>query len=223
MSSPARPGPITGSAWFGQTHRPAEPARAGNRAGRHRPQVPEADGVREPHACSRTWSSRSPATSGVWQTLFAKLSGEQRDRIDRGAGARSACTDAARHAAPAALSHGQKQWLEIGMLLMQNPRLLLVDEPVAGMTPQEVERTAELLTVARRRALGGGGGARHGVRALDRAQVTVLHQGSVLAEGSMDEMQANPQGRRSVPGRMSHARESRASTSSTAAATSCGM
>src|SRR5690606_41268618 len=90
------------------------------------------------------------------------------------------------------LSHGQKQWLEIGMLLMQNPRLLLVDEPVAGMTPQEVERTAELLV-----SLSG----RHSVVVVARElefvrriarKVTVLHQGSVLAEGSMDEVQANP-------------------------------
>lgn len=89
------------------------------------------------------------------------------------------------------LSHGQKQWLEIGMVLMQNPRLLLVDEPVAGMTGGEVERTAKLLD-----ALAG----KHTVilvehdmafvRAIAR-QVTVLHQGSVLAEGSMDQVQAD--------------------------------
>ncbi|MFM1891793.1 MAG: hypothetical protein RLZ44_870, partial [Pseudomonadota bacterium] len=91
-----------------------------------------------------------------------------------------------------ALSHGQKQWLEIGMLLMQNPRLLLVDEPVAGMTPQEVEKTAELLV-----SLAGGHSVvvvEHDmdfVRSIAR-KVTVLHQGSVLAEGSMDEVQNDP-------------------------------
>jgi urea transport system ATP-binding protein len=91
-----------------------------------------------------------------------------------------------------ALSHGQKQWLEIGMLLMQDPQLLLVDEPVAGMTPQETERTAELLTL-----LAG----KHSVivvehdmdfvRSIART-VTVLHEGSVLAQGSIDEVQADP-------------------------------
>ena len=92
-----------------------------------------------------------------------------------------------------ALSHGQKQWLEIGMLLAQDPQLLLVDEPVAGMTPQEVERTAELLT-----SLAG----KHSVvvvehdmafvRAIAQQRVTVLHQGSVLAEGSMEQVQNDP-------------------------------
>jgi urea transport system ATP-binding protein len=92
-----------------------------------------------------------------------------------------------------ALSHGQKQWLEIGMLLMQNPRLLLVDEPVAGMTPQETERTAELLS-----SLAGDHTVivvEHDmefVRSIAR-RVTVLHQGSVLAEGTMDQVQSNPQ------------------------------
>lgn len=90
------------------------------------------------------------------------------------------------------LSHGQKQWLEIGMLLMQDPRLLLVDEPVAGMTAQETERTAELLT-----SLAGAHSVvvvEHDmefVRSIART-VTVLHEGSVLAEGSMAEVQSNP-------------------------------
>src|SRR5690606_24221457 len=90
------------------------------------------------------------------------------------------------------LSHGQKQWLEIGMLLMQDPQLLLVDEPVAGMTPQEVERTAELLL-----SLEG----KHSVIVVEHdmdfvrsiaKRVTVLHEGSVLAEGTIDEVQSNP-------------------------------
>ncbi|MDF2181048.1 urea ABC transporter ATP-binding protein UrtD [Neptuniibacter sp. CAU 1671] len=91
-----------------------------------------------------------------------------------------------------ALSHGQKQWLEIGMLLMSNPRLLLVDEPVAGMTAQETERTAELLT-----SLAGDHTVivvEHDmefVRSIART-VTVLHQGSVLAEGTMDQVQNHP-------------------------------
>ena len=90
------------------------------------------------------------------------------------------------------LAHGQKQWLEIGMLLMQEPRLLLVDEPVAGMTPAEMDRTAELL-----KSLAGS----HSVVVVEHDmgfvrsiadQVTVLHQGRVLAEGRLDELQVDP-------------------------------
>jgi urea transport system ATP-binding protein len=90
------------------------------------------------------------------------------------------------------LSHGQKQWLEIGMLLMQNPELLLVDEPVAGMTPQEIERTAALL-----QSLEG----EHSVVVVEHdmefvrsiaKRVTVLHEGRVLAEGDMNQVQADP-------------------------------
>ena len=90
------------------------------------------------------------------------------------------------------LAHGQKQWLEIGMLLMQNPELLLVDEPVAGMTPHEIERTAELL-----RSLAG----EHSVVVVEHdmafvrsiaKRVTVLHEGSVIAEGNMDKVQNDP-------------------------------
>ncbi len=90
------------------------------------------------------------------------------------------------------LAHGQKQWLEIGMLLMQEPELLLVDEPVAGMTPQEIERTAELLN-----SLAG----EHSVVVVEHdmdfvrsiaKRVTVLHEGRVIAEGDMDQVQNNP-------------------------------
>ena len=89
------------------------------------------------------------------------------------------------------LSHGQKQWLEIGMLLMQDPELLLVDEPVAGMTPQEIERTAELL-----KSLSGDHSVvvvEHDmafVRSIAR-RVAVLHEGAVIAEGDMDAVQNN--------------------------------
>ena len=68
------------------------------------------------------------------------------------------------------LSHGQKQWLEIGMLLMQEPRLLLLDEPVAGMTDEETMRTRRAVPVARRQALGRRRRARHGLHRADRAQ-----------------------------------------------------
>ncbi len=90
-----------------------------------------------------------------------------------------------------ALSHGQKQWLEIGMLIAQNPKLLLVDEPVAGMTDAETKTTAELLKdVARSHTVIVVEHDMEFVRLLG-VKVTVLHEGSVLAEGSIDEVSAN--------------------------------
>ncbi|MEO1328870.1 MAG: urea ABC transporter ATP-binding protein UrtD [Pseudomonadota bacterium] len=92
-----------------------------------------------------------------------------------------------------ALSHGQKQWLEIGMLLAQDPKLLLVDEPAAGMTPQEREHTTELLKqAATTRAVVV---VEHDMEFIRRlgCRVTVLHEGSVLAEGSIDHVTQNQQ------------------------------
>jgi len=126
----------------------------------------------------------------VWKVLFARISSEQADRID--SVLRTIGLSDKRNVLAGSLSHGQKQWLEIGMLLMQSPELLLVDEPVAGMTPQETERTAELLV-----SLSGTHSVvvvEHDmafVRSIART-VTVLHQGSVLAEGSMDQVQNDP-------------------------------
>jgi urea transport system ATP-binding protein len=123
----------------------------------------------------------------VWSTLFAKLSSTQQDFIDETL--QLIGLKQQRNKQAGSLSHGQKQWLEIGMLLVQEPHLLLVDEPVAGMTHQEMDRTAELLT-----SLAGMHSVvvvEHDmdfVRSIAR-KVTVLHQGSVLAEGSMDEVQ----------------------------------
>ena len=89
------------------------------------------------------------------------------------------------------LSHGQKQWLEIGMLLAQEPRLLLVDEPAAGMTPAEREHTTALLVeAAQTRAVVVVEHDMEFIRRLD-CRVTVLHEGSVLAEGSLDHVTAN--------------------------------
>jgi urea transport system ATP-binding protein len=89
------------------------------------------------------------------------------------------------------LSHGQKQWLEIGMLLAQDPRLLLVDEPAAGMTPAEREQTTDLLKrAAQTRAVVVVEHDMEFVRRLD-CKVTVLHEGSVLAEGSLDHVTNN--------------------------------
>lgn len=91
-----------------------------------------------------------------------------------------------------ALSHGQKQWLEIGMLLAQDPKLLLVDEPVAGMTDTETAQTAELLrSIALTRSVVVVEHDMAFVRDLD-VKVTVLHEGSVLAEGSLDHVSADP-------------------------------
>jgi urea transport system ATP-binding protein len=90
------------------------------------------------------------------------------------------------------LSHGQKQWLEIGMLLMQNAQLLLIDEPAAGMTHQEMDKTIELLQALRKK---------HTIIVVEHdmdfvrsieSPVTVLHQGSILAEGDMKQIQNNP-------------------------------
>ncbi|MFU2051293.1 urea ABC transporter ATP-binding protein UrtD [Bordetella hinzii] len=90
------------------------------------------------------------------------------------------------------LSHGQKQWLEIGMLLMQEPELMMLDEPVAGMSVSERERTAELLSrISRGRSMIV---IEHDMEFVKNIahQVTVLHQGKVLAEGSMDKVQSDP-------------------------------
>ena len=120
----------------------------------------------------------------------AKLSSEQTDRIADV----QQLIGLAEHTfkLAGALSHGQKQWLEIGMLLMQRPRLLLVDEPVAGMTHQEMDKTAELLiSLAGKHSVVVVEHDMEFVRNLSEGgrTVSVLHQGSVLAEGTMDQVQ----------------------------------
>jgi len=128
----------------------------------------------------------------VQASLRSRLTGEQLDRM--------AETLALIHLLPEVrrtaglLSHGQKQWLEIGMLLMQEPRLLLLDEPVAGMTDEETERTAELfLSLEGRHSLVV---VEHDMKFVDQLTqgwktVTVLHEGSVLAEGTLAQVQAD--------------------------------
>jgi urea transport system ATP-binding protein len=97
-----------------------------------------------------------------------------------------------RHVKAAFLSHGQKQWLEIGMLLAQEPKLLLVDEPAAGMTDAETEATAELLKdIAREKSVIVVEHDMAFVRALG-VKVTVLHEGSVISEGTIDAVSADP-------------------------------
>ncbi len=130
------------------------------------------------------------ANKGVWATLLSRLSGEQRDRIDEVLHTIGLLD--CRDQRAGSLSHGQKQWLEIGMLLMQEPQLMLVDEPVAGMTHQETERTAELLvSLAGERSVVVVEHDMEFVRSIAR-KVTVLHEGHVLAEGDMDSVQNDP-------------------------------
>jgi urea ABC transporter, ATP-binding protein UrtD len=126
----------------------------------------------------------------VWPTLLARLNGEQRDRIDEVLSTIGLLEFLERRAS--ILSHGQKQWLEIGMLLMQNPKLLLVDEPVAGMTYQETKHTVELLSsLAGRHTIIVVEHDMEFVRSIGR-RVTVLHEGRVLAEGKMQDIQDDP-------------------------------
>ena len=129
-----------------------------------------------------------------FKTLFSRLSSTQKDKIEETMkliGLKDLYNSQA-----GILSHGQKQWLEIGMLIMQEPKLLLVDEPVAGMTPQEVEKTAEILTtLSKENAVVVVEHDMEFIRSIAK-KVTVLHEGSVLAEGSMDAIQNNEQVRK---------------------------
>jgi urea transport system ATP-binding protein len=128
-------------------------------------------------------------TRGTWRTLLAKLTPERRERIEATL-SRIGLTEHSDKPA-GALSHGQKQWLEIGMLLIHDRQLLLLDEPVAGMTDRETEATAELiLDLARDRTIVVVEHDMAFVRSLG-AKVTVLHEGSVLAEGSIEHVQNN--------------------------------
>jgi urea transport system ATP-binding protein len=127
---------------------------------------------------------------GPHRNLLFTLRGEERDRIDHVLSTVHLADARDRRAGE--LSHGQKQWLEIGMLLAQDPRLLLVDEPVAGMTDAESEETAALLVeINRNHTVLVVEHDMEFVRALD-VRVTVLHEGSVLAEGSIDHVSADP-------------------------------
>jgi urea transport system ATP-binding protein len=126
----------------------------------------------------------------VWHALFGRLKQEERATIDETL--ETIGLTEVRERLAGELSHGQKQWLEIGMLLAQKPRVLLVDEPIAGMTHAETERTAELLvSLAGERTVVVVEHDMDFVRNIAK-KVTVLHEGSVLAEGSLDEVQQNP-------------------------------
>jgi len=126
---------------------------------------------------------------GVWSAIFAKVTPAQNDHIYHVLEVINLKDKA--HARAGSLAHGQKQWLEIGMLIAQDPELMLVDEPAAGMTDEETARTGELLL-----SLAG----KHTIIVIEHdmvfvrqlaSKVTVLHQGSVLCEGSLDEVQNN--------------------------------
>jgi len=124
-----------------------------------------------------------------WAVLFYRPGAADRDRVEELAG-EIGLTDQLRRRS-GELSHGQKQWLEIGMLLAQEPRLLLVDEPAAGMTLAEREHTTDILVeAARTRAVVVVEHDMEFVRRLG-CKVTVLHEGSVLAEGSLDHVTRN--------------------------------
>lgn len=180
--------PDTGSVFFGQDIdllKFSEPEIAQIGIGR-KFQKPT---VFEHHTVFENLELAMAANKRVWPTLFAKLRAEEIDRIDEIL-LQAGLIDLKHHSA-SLLSHGQKQWLEIAMLVMQQPRLLLVDEPVAGMTHQEMDKTAELL-----HSLTG----KHSVVVVEHdmdfvrsiaSDVTVLHQGSVLAEGTMEQVQSN--------------------------------
>lgn len=180
--------PDTGSVFFGQDIdllKFSEPEIAQIGIGR-KFQKPT---VFEHHTVFENLELAMAANKRVWPTLFARLGSEEIDRIDEIL-LQAGLIDLKHHSA-SLLSHGQKQWLEIAMLVMQQPRLLLVDEPVAGMTHQEMDKTAELL-----HSLTG----KHSVVVVEHdmdfvrsiaSDVTVLHQGSVLAEGTMEQVQSN--------------------------------
>ncbi len=182
--------PTSGSAFFGQTidltrMNEVQIAHAGIGRKFQRPTVFEQHSVFENLELAMKMDKR------VKPSLFFKLNSEQQGKIEailklirlNGQEARAA----------GLLSHGQKQWLEIGMLLMQEPELILLDEPVAGMSDAETARTAELLNELR---------GKHSIMVVEhdmgfvteiaqQGKVTVLHEGAVLAEGTMQQVQAD--------------------------------
>jgi urea transport system ATP-binding protein len=182
--------PTGGQAWFGQAHDLArmtevQIAHAGIGRKFQRPTVFEQHTVFENLELAMKMDKR------VRPTLFTRLNSEQAGRIE--ATLRLIRLHGQEERLAGLLSHGQKQWLEIGMLLMQEPQLILLDEPVAGMSDAETARTAELLNELR---------GKHSIMVVEhdmgfvaeiaqQGKVTVLHEGAVLAEGRMDEVQAH--------------------------------
>jgi urea transport system ATP-binding protein len=141
---------------------------------------------------------------GVFASIFRRLSSTESDRLDELL--KLIRLDGKRDWKAGLLAHGEKQWLEIGMLLAAEPKLLLVDEPAAGMTDEETHRTGELLI-----SLSG----KHSIVVVEHdmafvkqiardGNVTVLHQGTVLCEGKFDEVQSNQKVREVYLGRGKH-------------------
>ena len=129
---------------------------------------------------------------GVWRSLFFKLSSSEKSRLEEILATINLSDQRTRKAGT--LAHGQKQWLEIGMLLAQEAKLMLVDEPAAGMTDEETARTGELLlSLAGKHTIVVIEHDMVFVRQISKGRkVTVLHQGSVLCEGPVDRVQADP-------------------------------
>ncbi|MBK1891218.1 urea ABC transporter ATP-binding protein UrtD [Undibacterium sp. 14-3-2] len=182
--------PASGTAFFGQTMdlskmNEVEIAHAGIGRKFQRPTVFEQHTVFENLELAMKMDKR------VKTTLFARLNSEQRDKI--AAILQLIRLQGEEKRLAGLLSHGQKQWLEIGMLLIQEPQLILLDEPVAGMSDAETARTAELLNELR---------GKHSIMVVEhdmgfvteiaqQGKVTVLHEGAVLAEGTMQQVQAD--------------------------------
>ncbi|NTV12193.1 MAG: urea ABC transporter ATP-binding protein UrtD, partial [Zoogloea sp.] len=181
--------PDSGRVFFGQTldlTRMTEPQIAHAGIGR-KFQKPT---IFEHHTVFENLELAMKTDKRVRRSLFARLDSAARDRIAETLTLIRLAGQSGRQAG--LLSHGQKQWLEIGMLLMQEPRLLLLDEPVAGMTDDETERTAELfVSLAGKHSLVVVEHDMAFVEALG-GKVTVLAEGSVLAEGDLATVQADP-------------------------------
>jgi urea transport system ATP-binding protein len=181
--------PDRGTAWFGQTIdlttlSESQIAQAGIGRKFQKPTI------FENHTVFENFELAMSADKRARNTLFARLGREDRDRIAAMLERVRLHESADRLAG--LLSHGQKQWLEIGMLLMQDPKLLLLDEPVAGMSDEETERTAELFM-----SLAGAHSlvvVEHDMVFIERIarKVTVLHEGSVLAEGRLEDVRNDP-------------------------------
>jgi urea transport system ATP-binding protein len=181
--------PDTGTCFFGQTidlTTMTEPQIAHAGIGR-KFQKPT---IFENHSVFENLELAMKTDKRAWVSLFARLNSEGRDRISDTL--KLIRLDSESDHQAGLLSHGQKQWLEIGMLLMQEPQLLLLDEPVAGMTDDETERTGELFkTLAGKHSLVV---VEHDMAFIEQlgGKVTVLHEGSVLAEGNLATVQADP-------------------------------
>ncbi len=129
-------------------------------------------------------------SKGVFATLLSKTSGEESDKISRTLKTIGLENNA--HVLAGRLSHGEKQWLEIGMVILQDPALLLIDEPVAGMTDRETEKTGELLqSLTDRHSMIVIEHDMEFVRQIAKT-VTVMHEGAVLCEGPVEQIQHDP-------------------------------